>query len=137
MALAKRGSKRPDIAAAKRAVAAANAQIGIQRPAYFPSLSLSGSVGNSGSRVADLFGASTSLWSLGLSVAQTLFDAGATRARVEGAEAPRDAAIARYRQTVLTAFQGVEDQLPSTRSPSRRACAAPPPKLPTSPNKGC
>ncbi|MEQ1686830.1 MAG: efflux transporter outer membrane subunit [Burkholderiaceae bacterium] len=106
--------RRPDIAAAERAVAAANAQIGIQRSAYFPSLSLSGSIGNSGSRVADLFGASTSLWSLGLSVAQTLFDAGTTKARVEGAEASRDAAVARYRQTVLTAFQAVEDQLSTT-----------------------
>ena len=113
--------RRPDIAAAERAVAAANAQIGIQRAAYFPSLSLSGSIGNSGSRVADLFGASTSLWSLGLSVAQTLFDAGATRARVEGAEAARDTAIARYRQTVLAAFQAVEDQLSSTRSLAEQA----------------
>ena len=113
--------RRPDIAAAERAVAAANAQIGIQRSAYFPSLSLSGSIGNSGSRVADLFGASTSLWSLGLSVAQTLFDAGATRARVEGAEASRDAAVARYRQTVLTAFQAVEDQLSTTRALSEQS----------------
>ena len=113
--------RRPDIAAAERAVAAANAQIGIRRSAYFPSLSLSGSYGNSGSRVADLFGASTSLWSLGLSVAQTLFDAGATRARVEGAEASRDAAVARYRQTVLAAFQGVEDQLSLTRALAEQA----------------
>jgi len=113
--------RRPDIAAAERAVAAANAQIGIQRSAYFPSLSLSGSIGNSGSRVADLFGASTSLWSLGLSVAQTLFDAGATTARVEGAEAARDAAVARYRQTVLTAFQAVEDQLSTTRALAEQA----------------
>ncbi|MEO8805786.1 MAG: efflux transporter outer membrane subunit [Burkholderiaceae bacterium] len=113
--------RRPDIAASERAVAAANAQIGIQRSAYFPSLSLSGSVGNSGSRVADLFGASTSLWSLGLSLAQTLFDAGATRARVEGAEASRDAAVARYRQTVLTAFQAVEDQLSTTRALAEQA----------------
>ena len=113
--------RRPDIAAAERAVAAANAQIGIQRSAYFPSLSLSGSIGNSGSRVADQFGASTSLWSLGLSVAQTLFDAGATRARVEGAEASRDAAVARYRQTVLTAFQAVEDRLSTTRALAEQA----------------
>ena len=108
--------RRPDIAAAERAVAAANAQIGIQRAAYFPSLSLSGSIGSAASRVGDLFSASTSLWSLGLSVAQTLFDAGATRARVDGAEAGRDAAIARYRQTVLAAFQAVEDQLATTRA---------------------
>ena len=113
--------RRPDIAAAERAVAAANAQIGIQRSAYFPSLSLSGSFGNAGSRVSDLFGASTSLWSLGLSIAQTLFDAGATRSRVEGAQASRDAAVARYRQTVLTAFQGVEDQLSATRSLAEQA----------------
>jgi len=107
--------RRPDIAAAERDVAAANAQIGIERSAYFPNLGLSGSLGSAGSRVADLFGASGSLWSLGVSVAQTLFDAGATRARVAGAEASRDAAIARYRQTVLSAFQSVEDQLATTR----------------------
>ncbi len=108
--------RRPDIASAERAVAAANAQIGIQRAAYFPSLALSGSVGRAGSRVSDLFGASGVLWSLGVSVAQTLFDAGATRARVEGAEAGRDAAVARYRQTVLGAFQSVEDQLSALRA---------------------
>jgi len=108
--------RRPDIASAERAVAQANAQIGIQRSAYFPSLSLSASAGNAGTRIADLFGASTSLWSIGLSVAQTIFDAGATNARVAQAEAGRDAAIARYRQTVLAAFQAVEDQLSTTRS---------------------
>jgi len=108
--------RRPDIAAAERAVAAANAQIGIQRSAYFPSLSLSGSYGRSSSTVSDLFNASNALWSLGVSVAQTLFDAGATSARVDSAQAGRDAAIARYRQTVLTAFQSVEDQLSTTRT---------------------
>ena len=113
--------RRPDIASSERAVAAANAQIGVQRAAYFPSLGLSASYGNAGSRVADLFGASTSLWSLGLSVAQTVFDAGATRARVAGAEAARDAAVARYRQTVLTAFQAVEDQLSTTRALAEQA----------------
>ena len=113
--------RRPDIAAAERAVAAANANIGIQRSAYFPSVGLSASLGNSASRVGDLFNASTTLWSLGLSVAQTVFDAGATRARVEGAEAARDAAVARYRQTVLTAFQAVEDNLSSTRALAEQA----------------
>ena len=108
--------RRPDIAAAERAVAAANAQIGIQRSAYFPSVSLSASYGTAASRVADLFSASSSLWSLGLSVAQTIFDAGATRAAVQGAEAGRDVAIARYRQTVLAAFQAVEDQLSVSRA---------------------
>ena len=113
--------RRPDIASSERAVAQANAQIGIQRSAYFPSLTLSASAGSSASRVADLFGASTSLWSLGLSVAQTIFDAGATRARVEQAEAGRDAAVAKYRQTVLAAFQAVEDQLSAARSLAEQA----------------
>ena len=113
--------RRPDIAAAERAVAAANANIGIQRSAYFPSISLSASLGNSASRIGDLFSAPTTLWSLGLSVAQTVFDAGATRARAEGAEAARDAAVARYRQTVLTAFQAVEDKLSSTRALAEQA----------------
>jgi NodT family efflux transporter outer membrane factor (OMF) lipoprotein len=113
--------RRPDIVSAERAVAVANAQIGIERSAYFPSLSLSASYGNSGSRLRDLFGASTSLWSVGLSAAQTLFDAGAIRSRVEGAEASRDAAVARYRQSVLVAFQSVEDQLSAARALSEQA----------------
>jgi NodT family efflux transporter outer membrane factor (OMF) lipoprotein len=108
--------RRPDIAASERAVAAANADIGVARAAYFPTLGLSGSIGRSASSVSNLFNASNALWSLGVSVAQTIFDAGATRARVQGAEASRDAAIARYRQTVLTAFQTVEDQLSTTRT---------------------
>jgi NodT family efflux transporter outer membrane factor (OMF) lipoprotein len=107
--------RRPDIASAERSVAAANTQIGIQRAAYFPSFSLSGSYGFASTRASDLFNASSSLWSIGLSVAQTVFDAGATRARVEGAEAARDSATAHYRQTVLAAFQSVEDQLSTSR----------------------
>jgi NodT family efflux transporter outer membrane factor (OMF) lipoprotein len=108
--------RRPDIAASERDVAAANAQIGIERSAYFPSLSLSGSYGRSSSGVSNLFNASNALWSLGVSVARTLFDAGATTARVDSAKASRDAAIARYRQTVLAAFQSIEDQLSTTRT---------------------
>ena len=95
--------RRPDVAAQERAIAAANAQIGIQRAAYFPSLGLSASYGGAGSSAASLFRASGNVWSLGLSAAQTLFDAGATRARVEGAEAARDVAVANYRQSVLLA----------------------------------
>ena len=108
--------RRPDIAAAERAVAAANAQIGIQRAAYFPSLSLGASLGSSGSSVGDLFQASHLVWSLGLSVAQTIFDAGANAARVEQAQAAHEARVATYRQTVLTAFQTVEDQLTTLRT---------------------
>jgi NodT family efflux transporter outer membrane factor (OMF) lipoprotein len=107
--------RRPDIAAAERRVAVANEQIGIARSAYYPSLSLGASYGFGASRVADLFSASSSVWSLGLSAAQALFNAGATSARVEGSEAAHAQAVARYRQTVLTAFQGIEDQLAATR----------------------
>lgn len=121
--------RRPDIAAAERAVAAANAQIGIQRTAYFPSLGLSASYGSAGSNLPALFRASSNLWSLGLSAAQTLFDAGAIAARVEGAQAARDAAVANYRQAVLSGFQSVEDRLATIRSlaaqeDQRRAASA-------------
>jgi NodT family efflux transporter outer membrane factor (OMF) lipoprotein len=108
--------RRPDIASAERAVAAANANIGIARAAYFPSLSLSASGGTAATRVADLFNASNTLWSLGLSVAQILFDGGALNAALKNAEAGRDVTIASYRQTVLSAFQSVEDLLTQRRS---------------------
>jgi len=107
--------RRPDIAAAERRVAAANEQIGVERAAYFPSLSLSTSYGSGATRVADLFGASNTFWSLGLSAAQTLFNAGATGARVDQARAAHEEAVARYRQTVLTAFQNVEDHLAASQ----------------------
>ncbi|MCJ7798440.1 MAG: efflux transporter outer membrane subunit, partial [Polaromonas sp.] len=107
--------RRPDIAAAERRVAVANGQIGIAQSAYYPSLNLSASYGLGASRVADLFSASSSVWALGLSAAQARFNAGATSARVEGSQAAHAQAVARYRQTVLAAFQGVEDQLAATR----------------------
>ena len=107
--------RRPDIAAAERDVAAANAGIGVARSAYFPNIGLSASYGGAASRVGDLFSASAAAWSFGLSAAQTLFNAGATRAGVQGAEARHQAAVARYRQTVLDAFADVENQLSATR----------------------
>jgi NodT family efflux transporter outer membrane factor (OMF) lipoprotein len=107
--------RRPDVAAAERRAAQANEQIGIAQSAYFPSLRLSGSVGLGAASIGDLFSASALAWSLGASLAQTLFNAGATTARVEGARAGLDEAAARYRQTVLTAFQQVEDQLVASR----------------------
>lgn len=121
--------RRPDIATAERAVAAANAQIGIARSAYYPNLSLTAAYGSASSTVPALFRASNVVWSLGLSVAQTIFDAGATTARVEQAQAAHDAAVANYRQTVLTAFQAVEDQLATIHSlaeqeAQRRAASA-------------
>lgn len=107
--------RRPDIAAAERRVAAANEQIGIARSAYYPNIGLSGSYGTGGSSVANLFSVSNAVWSLGLSAAQSIFNGGATRAAVAGAEAAQQAATARYRQTVLVAFGDVEDQLAATR----------------------
>ena len=107
--------RRPDIAAAERRVALANAQIGFARAALYPSLNLSGSYSSGGRTVAELFSVANSIWSLGLSAAQVLFNAGATRARVSGAEAAQEQAAARYRQTVLTAFESVEDQLAASR----------------------
>jgi NodT family efflux transporter outer membrane factor (OMF) lipoprotein len=107
--------RRPDIAAAERRVATANEQIGIAKTAYYPSISLSASAGTGASRVADLFSAPSLIWSLGLSAAQLIFDAGTTSARVDGATASWEQAVARYRQTVLVAFQDVEDQLAATR----------------------
>jgi NodT family efflux transporter outer membrane factor (OMF) lipoprotein len=107
--------RRPDIAAAERRVEQANTQIGVQRAGYFPDIRLSGSAGFSAASIGELFNASSLVWALGASLAQTVFDAGATSARVSGAKAGLEEAAARYRQTVLTAFQGVEDQLVALR----------------------
>jgi NodT family efflux transporter outer membrane factor (OMF) lipoprotein len=107
--------RRPDIAAAERRVAAANEQIGIARAAYYPHIGLTGNIATGGSSLGDLFSVSNAVWSLGVSAAQTLFNAGATRAGVAGAEAGQQLATARYRQTVLDAFGDVEDQLAATR----------------------
>jgi len=106
--------RRPDIASAERAVAAANATIGVQQAAFFPTLSLTGSADSSTSSLGDLFSASTNVWSLGLGLAETVFDAGARGARVAQARASYDGTVATYRQTVLTAFQDVENQLTAT-----------------------
>jgi NodT family efflux transporter outer membrane factor (OMF) lipoprotein len=103
--------RRPDIAGDERRMAAANEQIGIARTAYFPTLSLTGSGGFGASEIGSLFNASNSLWSFGLAAADDLFDGGGRKARVEQARAAYDQAVARYRQTVLTALQDVEDQL--------------------------
>lgn len=107
--------RRPDIAAAERRVAAANANIGIQRAAYFPQITLTAGVRTSTSAMEQLFKASTSLWSFGLSGVETLLDFGARRGQVLQAHAQFDQTVATYRQTVLTAFQQVEDNLAATR----------------------
>ena len=108
--------RRPDVAAAERRVAAANANIGIQRAAYFPQFDFSGSLGTSGSTIGGLFAAATSLWSVGLSAVTTLLDFGARKGQVQQARASFDQAAANYRQTALTAFQQVEDNLAATRT---------------------
>jgi len=101
-------------------VAAANAQIGVAQAAYFPDLTLSGAYGSTASQVDKLFSASNLVWSLGLAAAETLFDAGARRARVRGAKAAYDQTVAQYRQTVLTALQDVEDQLTAAQVLARQ-----------------
>jgi NodT family efflux transporter outer membrane factor (OMF) lipoprotein len=103
--------RRPDIAAAERQMAGASAQIGVAISAYFPSLTLSASYGYFGTVLGTLFQASNSLWSVGPTVAETVFDAGARSAQVASARAAYDQSTAFYRQTVLAAFQQVEDEL--------------------------
>lgn len=103
--------RRPDIAAAERRVAAANAQIGVAAAAFYPNLTLSATAGQRGSVLGDLFALPSRFWALGPSLAASLFDAGARRAASDQAIAAHDQAVANYRQTVLTAFQEVEDNL--------------------------
>ncbi len=107
--------RRPDIAAAERTVKQQNALVGVQTAAYFPDITLSGSYGFSASNLGDLFKSANSVWSYGADLSETLLDFGARRARVRQAKAAYDQAVAQYRETVLTAFQGVEDQLAALR----------------------
>jgi NodT family efflux transporter outer membrane factor (OMF) lipoprotein len=107
--------RRPDIASAERSAMAANALIGVQVAAYYPTLSLTGQGGFASNELGNLFNASNSFWSVGASVAETIFDAGARAAKVRGARAAYDEAVATYRQTVLTAFGQVEDNLAAQR----------------------
>ena len=105
--------RRPDIAAAERRMAAANAQIGVAKAAYFPSLVLNASAGQASDSLSRLFNASNSVWSLGVALAGTILDFGARGAAVDSARASYDATVANYRDTVLTSFQEVEDGLAS------------------------
>jgi NodT family efflux transporter outer membrane factor (OMF) lipoprotein len=107
--------RRPDIAAAERRVAEANQQIGIARAAYFPTVTLGGTAGFSGSQGSNWFGWPSGFWAVGPALAQTLFDAGRRRATSESARANYDAAVATYRQTSLTAFEEVEDNVAALR----------------------
>ena len=107
--------RRPDIAAAERRVAAANEQIGIAIAAFYPNLTLNGSVGLDASSLLKWFTWPARVWSVGPQLAETLFDAGRRRAVVAEDRAAYDATVAQYRQTVLTALQQVEDNLAALR----------------------
>jgi NodT family efflux transporter outer membrane factor (OMF) lipoprotein len=107
--------RRPDIAAAERTMAAANEQIGIAVAAYYPDITLSASLGVASTMLSNLFSASNAAWAIGSSVSETVFDAGLRAAQIEQARATYEEDIASYRQTVLTAFQQVEDQLAALR----------------------
>jgi len=107
--------RRPDIAAAERGVAAANAQIGVAEAAFFPSLTLSALGGYQTSSFAHLFSLPTQYWSIGAAVAQAIFDAGLRSGQKAQAIATYDQTVATYRQTVLNGFQEVEDNLAALR----------------------
>jgi NodT family efflux transporter outer membrane factor (OMF) lipoprotein len=107
--------RRPDVAEVERKMAAANAQIGVAISGFFPDLTLSGSYGFASSMSAGLIKAPNNLWSVGAGAADTLIDFGSRRAGVRIARAAYDATVANYRQTVLTAFQQVEDELSTLR----------------------
>ncbi|MBD1551738.1 efflux transporter outer membrane subunit [Pseudomonas typographi] len=108
--------RRPDIAAAERQVAAANAAVGVATAAYYPDLTLSASGGYQGSVFSHLVNVPNRFWSIGPSLTGTLLDFGATRASVEQAQAAYDAQVATYRQTVLTGLGEVEDYLVQLRT---------------------
>jgi NodT family efflux transporter outer membrane factor (OMF) lipoprotein len=107
--------RRPDIAASERRVAEANDQIGIARTAFYPSLILGASGGFTGTSIANWFNWPSRMWAVGPQMSQTIFDAGRRRAVSESATANYDGTVASYRQTTLTAFQEVEDNLAALR----------------------
>jgi NodT family efflux transporter outer membrane factor (OMF) lipoprotein len=107
--------RRPDIAAAERMMAEANAQIGIAYAAYYPNLTLTGAGGFESSAIGNWLSWPSRFWSIGASIPETIFDAGLRRATVQQYVATYNADLASYRQTVLTAFQQVEDSLAEVR----------------------
>jgi len=112
--------RRPDVAASERAMAAANAQIGIAVAAYYPNLTLSAGGGFESSALKNLLAWPSRFWSVGPSLSETIFDAGLRRATVQQFTALYNADVAGYRQTVLTAFQQVEDSMATVRILSKQ-----------------
>ena len=115
--------RRPDVAAAERTMQQQNALIGVQVAAFYPDISLSAVYGYSGSPLGSLIEAANRVWSLGASATETLFEGGLRNSEVAAARAAYDASVATYRQTVLTAFQQVEDQLSNLRILEQQAVA--------------
>jgi len=113
--------RRPDVAAAERRVAAANAQIGVARAAYFPSFSLTGAIGWDSAHSSNWLSAPSEFWAVGPSGILTLFDAGLHRAQNAAARAAYDEQVANYRTTALMAFQDVEDNLAALRQLERES----------------
>jgi NodT family efflux transporter outer membrane factor (OMF) lipoprotein len=107
--------RRPDIAASEYTMASANAQIGVAIAAWYPDLTLTGSYGFASTSLGSLFSAPNSVWSFGPSLAELVFEGGAREAQTQEARARYEQSVASYRQTVLTAFQQVEDQLAALR----------------------
>ena len=107
--------RRPDVAASERGMASANALVGVAQAAWYPSLTLTGSYGFTSGALAGLLSPKNSLWSFGPSLAESVFNGGATLAATREARANYDQAVATYRQTVLSAFQSVEDDLVTLR----------------------
>jgi NodT family efflux transporter outer membrane factor (OMF) lipoprotein len=107
--------RRPDVAQAERLMAAQNAQIGVARSAFFPSIGISGSGGFESTALANILTAPSGFWALGANVAEVALSGGRRRAQVEFAQAGYGAAVANYRQSVLNSFQEVEDGLAGLR----------------------
>jgi NodT family efflux transporter outer membrane factor (OMF) lipoprotein len=115
--------RRPDIAAAERTMAEENAQIGVAVAAFYPDISLSALGGFSADPITGLFSVGNTLWSLGTNASETLFEGGTRTATVNAAKFGYDESIASYRQTVLSAFQNVEDDQSNLRILADQAVA--------------
>jgi NodT family efflux transporter outer membrane factor (OMF) lipoprotein len=107
--------RRPDIAQAERLVAQANTQIGLATAAYFPVITLTGAYGVASDKFSNLFSPANHIWSIGANLVENIFDGGARSAKIDGANAVYEQSVASYKQTVLTAFNEVEDNLVALR----------------------